>query len=516
MYPSETEQHIYSMNSTPRNLITAFALLLGFTAASQNVVTITGTVMPCAGVVYPVHIVTNSVPPIDTTVYTGANCQYSFTFFPVATQGVVTVSTSCDGGATWNSVTGSWNPFLGTVILNLSCNSIAPCNACYTITQTQPWTVELTNCTSGGVAPYSYNWLFPDGSISSLANPIWSVGVPGDYIVCLSIMDSNGCEDLVCDSLFVDADGNVSQNPFACSACVYAEPLTNGPAGPPIPWTINAVSCSNGTLPMTFAYDWNTGETTQSITVSQSGWYFVCLTIADANGCTSTSCDSAFVDENGTVDPVEPIDCQAGFWVLQAYETDPNNPNGGVVPIPYELWVWNLSTGTSPFQFEWDFGDGTSSFDAYPTHVYGASGPYSLCLTLTDASGCNSTHCDSVSIDGDGFFEGMAPENEVRNGFTIHVVNQLPTNIEEQAFNEPRLWPNPVMDDMSLSFRSTVSGTVPVSIIDPNGRVVRHENLAFARGTNSIRLNAADLASGIYLLRIGNDANTMNIRFIKH
>lgn len=248
-----------------------------------------------------------------------------------------------------------------------------------------------------------------------------------------------------------------------------------------------------------------------------------CEGVPNGPALPGTSCTDPLSGDTGTwssdcvcITDTSTTSCQAGFWVFQAYEVDSLNPNGGGVPIPYELWVWNLSTGTGPFQFEWDFGDGTSSFDPYPTHVYGASGPYSLCLTMSDAASCTSIYCDSVSIDGDGFYEGMAPENEVRNGFTIRVLNQLPASVDEQAFNEPRLWPNPVTDALNLSFRSTVSGTVPMRIIDSNGRVARQESLAFARGANSISLNAIDLATGIYLLRIGNDTNTMNIRFIKH
>jgi PKD repeat protein len=208
-------------------------------------------------------------------------------------------------------------------------------------------------------------------------------------------------------------------------------------------------------------------------------------------------------------------DCEAGFWVLQAYEVDSLNP-GSATPIPYELWVWNLSTGTSPFQFLWSFGDGTTSTDPFPTHVYGNGGPYQLCLTLSDAAGCTSAYCDSISIDGDGLYEGMAPQTGVvRNGFTIRVLNQLPTGIMERAFTEERLWPNPVNESLSLSFRSTVSGIMPLSIIDLNGRVLHNDNLTFTRGDNRIDLGAAHLVPGMYVLRFGNDANTMNIRFVK-
>ncbi|MDW3176482.1 MAG: PQQ-dependent sugar dehydrogenase [Acidimicrobiia bacterium] len=43
-----------------------------------------------------------------------------------------------------------------------------------------------------------------------------------------------------------------------------------------------------------------------------------------------------------------------------------------------------------PISYEWDFGDGSSSTDAAPSHNYGAPGPYSVSLTIT-ANGAQAT-----------------------------------------------------------------------------------------------------------------------------
>ena len=57
----------------------------------------------------------------------------------------------------------------------------------------------------------------------------------------------------------------------------------------------------------------------------------------------------------------------------------------------------DLSTGT-PVSWLWSFGDGTSSTLQNPTHTYNAVGSFVICLTITTASNCTSTHCDSVYI----------------------------------------------------------------------------------------------------------------------
>lgn len=453
----------------------------------------------------------------------------------------------------------------GTWTANCECVANAPsCEACFTTaplmgdTLPVPFTAVFNNCSSGGAPPFSYNWTFPGGVVSAQQSPSFTFPGPGQYQVCLDIADAIGCTSTICNDITVNAFGGINTifpaPPYPlivhvdmtmCDPGTTATISSGAGAQPPYSFTVPLdADCSwldtlwmtspAGSVSVTLSCDPMGSINTQyfdfNLGVGGLGFFysgcpnpvFDCLQIPNGPNLPGTPCQvpgtilQGLWSANCVCEPdTNATGCQAGFWVIQAYEADSLNPGGGVVPIPYELWVWNLSTGTSPFEFEWDFGDGTSSFDPYPTHVYGASGPYTLCLTLSDAASCSSIYCDEVSIDGDGFYEGMAPENEVRNGFTIRVLNQLPAAVPEQRFDDSRVWPNPVTDALNLSFRSTVSGNVPVSIIDLNGRVIRQESLAFVRGGNSISLNAADLPAGLYLLRVGNDTNTMNIRFVK-
>jgi len=52
----------------------------------------------------------------------------------------------------------------------------------------------------------------------------------------------------------------------------------------------------------------------------------------------------------------------------------------------------NMTTSnTSELTWLWDFGDGTTSDNQYPTHLYKSEGTYLVKLTATDASGCSNT-----------------------------------------------------------------------------------------------------------------------------
>ena len=50
-----------------------------------------------------------------------------------------------------------------------------------------------------------------------------------------------------------------------------------------------------------------------------------------------------------------------------------------------------ISGGFSPYSFEWDFGDGTTSTDQMPFHTYKADGSYTVALKVTDDRGNTDT-----------------------------------------------------------------------------------------------------------------------------
>jgi gliding motility-associated-like protein len=56
-----------------------------------------------------------------------------------------------------------------------------------------------------------------------------------------------------------------------------------------------------------------------------------------------------------------------------------------------------MSVGTAPFEFMWQFGDGGSSIEQSPSHLYGGTGVYNVSLEVTDTFGCSAT-CE-VDVD---------------------------------------------------------------------------------------------------------------------
>lgn len=358
-------------------------------------------------------------------------------------------------------------------------------------------TLSLASAT-GGVFAWSTcgNGTVTGDSVAFSFNPA------GDSIVVVL--------ELTCGSDTVDL----------CQACITVQQTA--------PFNVQFGSCSSGgTAPYSYAWLLPSGlittEDSPSFTFGQAGAYAVCMQVSDATGCSSVACDTLFVGSDGLLAPTGSGACQAGFLTVQAYE-DTSNGGGVVAPIPNEVWAVNLSSpNTGAEQFAWDFGDGASSTETYPTHVYDGPGPWLLCLSIT-SDGCTDSFCDSVSVDADGFLNGMLAEEglftagheRASGGFTLNVVNALAMGVEEAPLrSDLRLWPNPVQDELRISFTARAGGTVPVAVIDHTGRTLLEAASATTAGAMTLRLSTATLAPGLYVVRIGQGAGASVLRFVK-
>lgn len=120
------------------------------------------------------------------------------------------------------------------------------------------------------------------------------------------------------------------------------------------------VAESAGVAPYT--YEWNTGQTSQTIPLNGFGTY--CVTITDAIGCVDEAC---FVN-----DPPPP--CGVSIVEDQVFD--------GLIAS---------STGTAPYTYAWNTGETTASI--FPI----TNGNY--CVTITDATGCTDSDCYVYVVD---------------------------------------------------------------------------------------------------------------------
>ena len=209
-------------------------------------------------------------------------------------------------------------------------------------------------------APVSSNWTFGDGTVSSKTNPVKKYTAAGTYQVKL-ITDFGSCSDSVFKTI------TVSNVPIAAFISSDSISCNN-------PFTVNFTSQSNGAI----SYLWNFGDSTTSIeqnplhTYTGVGKFTVQLIVANANGCTDT------------LQKIDFIKIQKPIVTLS------NLPDSGCVPFT-KNFISTTNTIDPVTGYVWNFGDGSVSAEATPTHTFTAAGVYAITLVETTAGGCTDT-----------------------------------------------------------------------------------------------------------------------------
>jgi PKD repeat protein len=122
-------------------------------------------------------------------------------------------------------------------------------------------------------------------------------------------------------------------------------------------------------------------ETNPAVTYAAEGVYSVTLTVTDDAG------ESDVMTKSVTVSPVANSAPLAGFTL-------------GRCTVTVACGFTDISTHPSGTiaGWRWNFGDGATSTDANPSHIYAAAGTYDVTLEVTDAAGRSDDVTQSLSI----------------------------------------------------------------------------------------------------------------------
>ena len=221
-----------------------------------------------------------------------------------------------------------------------------------------------------------WEWTAPGGNISNFLAPEPSIlyNTPGKYTdIKLVITDVNGCLDSLTftDTIYVNAiTVDFVANPL--SGCLPLE----------VAFTDQSSNLFANNLQWSWEYTNDPNridEQNPLYTFTNTGYHDVTLTVRDSWGC------SASITRDSVIDVTDPV---AAFYTEDTLScTD------------HCVTFVNTSAGKG-MTYYWDFGDGSTSADLNPTHCYTADGDYTVCLTVTDVYGCDSTFCinDYVTI----------------------------------------------------------------------------------------------------------------------
>ena len=413
------------------------------------------------------------------------------------------------------------------------------CSAAFTWFETFGAVYFTDASDDGGADDIYWQWNFGDGSISDAENPVHTY-LPGTYEVCLTIYTSDSCSSMFCD--LVTVGGGIDS--MSCSAgfvfdtdddMAYFENTSTGGGADIV------------------SYWWSFGDGTYSDAENPSHLYadddvyFVCLTIYTADSCTSTYCSEVIIGGGGG--GIDSLLCAAEYeFTVSGTEVDfVNTSDGGGA----DIWT-----------YYWEFGDGGTSYEEDPTHIFAFEGVFEVCLTIFTSDSCSSTYCQPVDItDGDttgvcnAFFEydfgitpwgifttnlsddGGAPtmtyswdfgdggtstefepvhEYAIGGSYNVCLTVTTPTCsdtyclvVDIAAATDDILLgglvvtPNPAHDNVQIQFSSTETSLAQMYVADLTGKqIYALSSEPVQTGFNAIQIETSTWESGMYMIHI--------------
>ncbi|MEO6547337.1 MAG: PKD domain-containing protein [Ferruginibacter sp.] len=208
--------------------------------------------------------------------------------------------------------------------------------------------------------PSSVSWYFGDGTSTSQSNPVKTYSNAGDYQIKL-VANFGSCLDSVVKTISVIPSPKASFTADDSTSCS-------------LPFTVNFSEQASNAI----SYQWDFGDGTYSSSASPShtykyyGKFKVQLVVTSANGCTDTLRKANFIN------------------VVKPQIIFKNLPDSGCVPFT-KNFSSNVTSIDAVTAYHWDFGDGGTSSNQTPVHIYTLPGIYTVTLIIYTAEGCSDT-----------------------------------------------------------------------------------------------------------------------------
>lgn len=228
-------------------------------------------------------------------------------------------------------------------------------------------TITVTNTSSSGA--WDYLWDFGDGITSNDENiGSHTYAIAGDYTVSLTV-GNGSCSETIMQTITIE-----SQKPIV--------DFDVDPTEGCVPVTVSFTNTTQYALEDSYVWNFGDGSTSKiknpTHTYYQSGTYTVSLTANNSVGETGEA-----IKEQIVYVYVNPV---------ALFEVRPTQ-----VYLPNPIYINNNSFDATSFQ--WDFGDGNTSEEFEPTHIYekentdifGNSIGYDISLVAISENGCTDT-----------------------------------------------------------------------------------------------------------------------------
>ncbi len=226
--------------------------------------------------------------------------------------------------------------------------------------------VEFMDMTQGE-EPLVRLWDLGNGDRPTEPNPTTTYN-PGEYLVQLIAVTTFGCADTATDMYTIaDVQGDFTVEPDQlCEGTELTFTITDTMQVDSWVWDFGNGGTAENVSPVTEVFD-----------MVVPGQTFARLILRGSNGC-------EFVVER----PLNIEDISASFEVAEM-------PDSSFCVMPVEFINTSSTNATI---FTWDFGDGQTSTEREPSHLFPGPGSYTVSLTVENERGCIETTTRTVVV----------------------------------------------------------------------------------------------------------------------
>jgi gliding motility-associated-like protein len=280
---------------------------------------------------------------------------------------IVTLTARDNSNGCVNTVVDTFSLDNPTAVINFSVDSVCP-NRIQTATAT------------GSLNAETYRWSLIDelGVESNVIlgdndNYTFRVSRPGEYSIRLIVSNSGSCLDT--------AEINKAFVIYGVIPNFEASPLFGC-----IPLLVNfRDTTSNSIYGTAVSWRWRFGELNAGSTIQNPSYTYVTegqktvsLSITDNHNCTTTKGKPLYINTEKLKPRFEAVD--------------------SAVCLGDTIFFNNYTFNGNNLEFEWNFGDGNTSTDSLPFHVYNSVGTYNVSLKVTENGLCDTTYIKNAYI----------------------------------------------------------------------------------------------------------------------
>jgi gliding motility-associated-like protein len=247
--------------------------------------------------------------------------------------------------------------------------SASPTSGC------SPLGVGFTDQSLGN--PFSWNWDFGNGQLSTAKNPSVTYSQPGTYTVRLVVKNAYGVdEEIKTNYITVFPSPTASFSANLTTACAPAsiqftdQSITPPGAGSIVSWFWDFGDGSNST------------QQNPSHTYTSVGFYTVTLQITSSTGCKSAASIGRYIR------------------IVNGVSVDFGYSQPATCQPPFAINFQDQSSGPGTLSYLWNFGNSSTSTLQNPSSTYFNAGTYPVQLTVQSNLGCSGSVTKNIVVAG--------------------------------------------------------------------------------------------------------------------